>query len=187
VARSLHGGREEDDNMPMRPSEIMSKAAGKAKGVKAAVEGHRGIFRHLQEEHAEVSALMKRVAAGEEPDIRTKLFPKIHTELMSHAKAEEKEFYPVLNQHAELKELIAQSEEEHEEIEQLLGELTTCDPGEDGWGDLFEELMTSVEEHVELEEKDLFIRAEKIIDDDQAKKMLERYEKAKQAEMQRSS
>jgi len=173
--------------MPTRPSEIASKVAGKAKGIKAAIEGYRGIFRHLQEEHAEVSALMKRVAAGEEPDVRVKLFPKIHSELMSHAKAEEEEFYPVLEKHAELRELIVQSEEEHEEIEQLLGELTTCDPGEDAWGDLFEELMTSVEEHVELEEKELFVRAQEIIDDDQSRKMLERYELAKKAQMQRPS
>jgi DNA phosphorothioation-dependent restriction protein DptG len=173
--------------MPTRPSEIASKAAGKAKGIKAAIQGYRGIFRHLQEEHAEVSTLMKRVAAGEEPDIRAKLFPKIHSELMSHAKAEEKEFYPILRKHAALKELIDQSEEEHEEVEQLLGELTTCDPAQDDWGDLFEELMTSVEEHVELEEKELFVRAQDIIDDEQSKKMLERYEQAKKAEMQRLS
>jgi len=47
--------------------------------------------------------------------------------------------------------------------------------------------LTTVEEHVELEEKDLFVRAQRIIHDDQAKKMLERYEEAKKAEMQRPS
>lgn len=156
-------------------SKVAGKAAGKVKAAGAAMKGEHGIFRKLKEEHAEVSAMMKRVAATTDPDTRRELFPEIRKEILSHAKGEEREFYPVFRQFEETSDLIEESIEDHSAIEQMLDRLRTMDVDSEDWGDLFEEMMTEVQDHVDQEENELFPLAEKLIDRENAEQIEGRY------------
>ncbi len=166
----------------MDPSKLAGKAAGKAKSIGKALQGYTGIFRRLAEEHQEVAMMLKRVATS---DDRRELFATIRKELLSHAKAEEKEFYTILRDQPETSALVEHSLEEHQEVERMLDELNTSDVASESWTRGIEELRASVEDHVKEEEQDLFPRARDVLGDDVAKNIEFNYDSTKKAEMAR--
>lgn len=166
-------------------SKFTSKAAGAGKGAMKALEGYPGIFHHLAGEHAEVSMMMKRVAGTTETSERDKLFPEIRRNLLAHARGEEEEFYPPLQEFAELDGLVSQCLDEHQEVEAYLDRLDVKDKSGKDWGDLFEQMMKAVEEHVEREENMLFPKANDLLESQPAKDMEERYERVEEREKAR--
>lgn len=159
----------------MKGTRFTGKLAGKMKAASAALKRERGIFRKLKEEHAQVSALMNRIATTEGPDARRDLFGELRRELLSHAKGEEREFYPVFRQYEETADIVEEALEDHTAIEEMVEKLRVLEIESTEWDELFEEVVTEVREHVEQEENELFPLAEKLIDDEQAKHMEERY------------
>jgi hemerythrin superfamily protein len=168
-------------------TEKAAKAVGKAKRAKAAIKGERGIFRRLHEEHGTVSALMKRVRASSDADKKRELFDTIRTELLAHARAEEKEFYSLLLSHPSTRELIEHSIDEHEQVEQLIDELMVRDTATIEWDETFDELVESVEDHVEDEENELFPRAKQVFSPDDLDAIEERFIRVKEAQLQQLS
>lgn len=164
--------------------ETIAKGAGKLKKAGAVIMGDRGIFKQLKEEHGQVSALMMQVKAGDE-DTRAELFPTLRHELLAHSKAEEKEFYALLEQQSKTRDQIARSREEHQEVEQLLDQLSAMDVEDPEWVELFDELVTAVQEHVDREEDEIFAAAQEIIDDERAREIEERFLAQRKREMER--
>jgi hemerythrin superfamily protein len=163
-------------------SKAAAKAAGMAKGAGKALAGQTGILRHLAAEHAEVSLTMKRIADAP-PTARTRdeLFPGLKRDLLAHAKAEEKVFYPALRSNAELAPLVERSLAQHRVVEELLGRLATGDKSTSRWIADFESLMHAVEEHVELEENRIFPEAKDVTDGEQRSALLDRFEREEEA------
>lgn len=167
-------------------SKTASKAAGTAKGAAKALAGYPGIFHHLAGEHAEVSTLMKRVAASSEgSSTREELFPEIEKSLFAHARAEEEEFYPVLRNFTGIQELVDRCIEEHRKVEEYLGQLASGNKATKTWAEVFERMMRAVETHVEREEKELFPKAKELLSPDRAEDMQGRYERAEEREKSR--
>jgi len=161
-------------------TKVAGKMAGKMKAASAALKGERGIFRKLKEEHAQVSAMMRRCAAMDDASERSELFAEIRRELLAHAKGEEREFYPVFRQFEETADIVEESIEDHGAIEEMLEQLRAMTTESEDWTDLFDEMMSEVEDHVAQEENELFPLAEKLIDDDQAKQIEDRYVHSKE-------
>ncbi len=151
--------------------ETLSKAAGAAKKAGAKLRGEPGILATLKKEHAEVSALMKQVngtsSDGRGVRIRSDLFPKIFSELMSHAKAEEKTFYATLQRFSETADKMQHSTREHQDIENMLSQLKSMGFTEASWGDVFTELVETVEHHVQEEEHVVFKQAQQLLSTDE--------------------
>jgi hemerythrin-like domain-containing protein len=166
-------------------SEKAAKVAGRAKRARSGFKGERGIFRRLKDEHEEVASLMKRVVATDDATEKREWFDKVRTALLSHSKAEEKEFYPLLLAHASTRELIEHSIDEHEQVAQLIEELDIRDVAEPDWDESFDELMQSVDDHVEDEENDLFPRAKQVLSNEDVDAIEERFLRTKEAELQR--
>ena len=156
-------------------TELASKAVGVAKAASAALAGYRGIFRTLKREHGEVSVLMMRVATEREGAARADLFPIIAHELLSHAQAEDAEFYTYLADHESTRELVMQLEADHERIEMLVAELSAMPMNSPGWLIRFRELQRAVEEHVDHEENQVFPQARHIISPELAEEIDQRY------------
>lgn len=130
-----------------------------------------GIFGLLADEHAELEDLMRQVAGTMEVRVRQDLFPGIRQRLLGHARGEEEAFYPRLAEHRELRDLVAQSLEEHAEVERYLKRLDVKDKSTKQWRDLFVEMMQTVEAHVLREERELFPQAHGLVGPDQARQM----------------
>ena len=167
--------------MANRIEQISVKAAGTVKAMKAGFEGLRGVFLHLAEEHGEVGALMKRVSKSTEPDVRREHWSQIRSELLSHEQGELAEVYPLLTANEATREIVALHSQEAGQLKEAIAAVDAHDFASPAWGTAFERLFTLVQQHVTEEENDFFPRAQEVIDEDQSKAVLKRYEAAKTA------
>lgn len=153
-----------------------AKASGAVTGARKALAGYSGIFPHLSAEHAEVDALMHRVASSHDSNLRLELFLEICGSLRAHMQSEEEAFYPRLRALSPLPEVVAACEEEHRRVKEYLAQLEMMPSDEVGWIELFERLKDSVEAHVDREENDLFPKANALLSAQEATEILNRYE-----------
>ena len=116
----------------------------------------------LKKDHQKVKGLIKKLKSA-----RTKkeeLLSQIEQEIKIHSQAEEQIFYPAYEEVDS--EMVAESLEEHHQVDNILAELMemTGDEGEE-----FEAKVTVLEEmlehHIEEEEGEMFPEAEKKLKD----------------------
>ena len=81
----------------------------------------------LKQDHQKVKELFQEARRGEQ-NKRKDIFDKIDTELEIHAHIEETVFYPALEEHEELKDMVAEALEEHQEVKTLLEEIEELGP-----------------------------------------------------------
>lgn len=161
--------------------QIATKVMGTVKAVEAGFKGLRGVFLHLAEEHGEVGSLMKRVSKTTDPKVRREHFPHIRAELLSHEKGELAEVYGVLANYEQLREVVLTHNEEAHALEKAIADVDAIDFASEEWGTSFNRLLGLVEAHVEEEENDFFPKAQEVIDEEESKQILTRYEAAKQS------
>jgi hemerythrin superfamily protein len=165
--------------------QMTTKAMGTVKAVAAGFKGLRGVFLHLAEEHGEVGALMKRVSKSSDAQVRREHFPHIRAELLSHEKGELAEVYSLLANFEQLRDVVLKHNDEAHSLEKAIADVDAQDFASEEWGSSFARLFALVQAHVEEEENDFFPKAQQVIDEDESKQVLERYEAAKKAVMQR--
>ena len=145
--------------MPNPMEEMASKGMGKAKKAKATVQGLKGVFEKLAEEHGEVSVLLERGKSASDPEKRMKLWKKIRAELLSHERAETSEVYNVLHDRPETESLASRHDDEAQEIEELIERVDAAEPSTGEWSEAFAELADTVEHHAVEEEEEIFPKA----------------------------
>jgi hypothetical protein len=156
---------------------FISKGMGAAKMVEARLRGLVGVFKTLSEQHGEATALLKRVQG--DASKRIALWPKLRQELLSHEKAELREVYPVLNEHAETRALALQHDTEASELSMLIDRIHATEISSEEWGLLFDQLVELVEQHVQEEEHEIFPRAQDAIGASRARDIEPRFLAAK--------
>lgn len=124
------------------------------------------IYAYLKQDHKKVKELMSEIVALGDADSpkRDELFNELKTSLILHSKAEEKAFYEPLRKFKETKEEVEHGKEEHQEVEQLLKELTDESLKGAAWLQKFRTLQKAVEHHIEEEETEIFTDAKKVVD-----------------------
>lgn len=161
--------------------QITAKTMGAMKAVAAGFKGLRGVFLHLAEEHGEVGSLMKHLSKTTDPKVRREHFPHIRAELLSHEKAELAEVYSVLANTEQLRNVVLEHNEQAHNLEKAIADVDAIDFTSEEWATSFARLLGLVQAHVEEEENDFFPKAQEVIDEEDSKQMLTRYEAAKQS------
>ena len=138
-------------------------------------------FELLKKDHEKVSGIFEKLepTTEEASQMRQELFAQLKQELDVHARIEETIFYPVLKQAAETRELTLEALEEHQEVKELLAELAALPVNDENWGETLTELKESVEHHVEEEEGEMFIKAREILSQEQIEELGQRMAAAK--------
>jgi hypothetical protein len=103
----------------------------------------------LHEDHEKVKKLFLQAEDAEGDELQ-RICSQIKNELEIHAHIEETIFYPAMEKYDDLKEMVAESREEHQEIKDLLQEISSDDEELES---KLEELMEVVEHHAEDEEE----------------------------------
>ncbi|HET7543121.1 MAG TPA: hemerythrin domain-containing protein [Polyangiaceae bacterium] len=155
-------------------------ALGTLKAVKAGLNGLRGVFLHLAEEHGELAALMKELSKSRDAQVRREHYPEIRAKLLAHEHAELSEVYSVLDSE-DTREWVALHHQEAANLETALRALDALNPESDAWGLAFDRLFTLVAQHVDQEEQELFPKAQAALGEEAAQALLTRYEAAKGA------
>jgi hypothetical protein len=106
----------------------------------------------LKKDHQKVKELFEQAEEAEGKE-QQKLFEQIKTELETHARIEETVFYPAVQKHEELKDMVLESLEEHKQIKTLLKEMDNLASDSEKFEPKLQVLMENVEHHAEEEEE----------------------------------
>ncbi|HEX2417924.1 MAG TPA: hemerythrin domain-containing protein [Micromonosporaceae bacterium] len=107
----------------------------------------------IMQDHREVERLFDELR--NHPEKRRNLVPVLTTLLTAHSRAEEATVYPAAKTEAGETEEVAHSQEEHAEAEQLLERLGEANPESGEFDKLLEQVMRSINHHVQEEESDV--------------------------------
>src|SRR5438445_12873425 len=77
----------------------------------------------LKQDHQKVKELLEEAEATEGGKEQREIFKQMKKELKTHARIEETVFYPAMEKHEELKDIVLESYEEHKQIKTLLREM----------------------------------------------------------------
>lgn len=138
------------------------------------------IYAHLRREHEHVMQLFDQIEGCDDDTELHQLFQQLKTEIITHAKAEERVFYSALQHDEDAGELITEAITEHQEAERYLNELERMPFGSEEWLDTMQELRTALENHVEEEESEIFDTARELLSPDEATQMAQQMEREEQ-------
>ena len=135
----------------------------------------------LMQDHKEAASMMDQLETADKGDRSARtVFLQLKEALTLHTQAEEQVFYPALKNHEETKDMIPESLEEHQEVDQILAEMSSLSPGDDDFMDKLTELRDAVEHHVEEEENEMFPKAEQILGQNRLQEMGRQMQQVKQ-------
>jgi hypothetical protein len=136
--------------------QVASKTMGVIKAAKATLLGLTGVFRKLEQEHGEVSALLMRVKMSSDVSIRRELFPKIRAELLAHEKGELRNVYPMFRTIPATQHIAERHDQEASQLHDTLELLARMDVTTEGWKTTFDRMVEMVQHHVQEEENEFF-------------------------------
>jgi hemerythrin superfamily protein len=134
----------------------------------------------LKEDHQKVKELFEEAEAAEDQKEKTSIFSEIQTELETHARIEETVFYPAMEKHEELKDMVLESIEEHRQVKTLLKEIDNLKSDSEKFDPKLKLLMENVEHHAEEEEEGkMFPKIRQICGQDDLEELGQELEAAK--------
>jgi hemerythrin-like domain-containing protein len=119
------------------------------------------LFNILHHDHETVMDIISRLERS--PGNRQTLFDQLRLEIRAHTRGEEYAFYPRFIDHPQAEMLVRQAVREHRRIENILNQMKGTSLSSPEWIPLTSELKTRVQEHVRLEENELFDIAQKVM------------------------
>lgn len=133
----------------------------------------------LKKDHQKVKELFEQAEEAEGKQ-QQNIFDQIKTELETHARIEETVFYPAVQKHEELKDMVLESLEEHKQIKTLLKEMDNLTSDSEKFEPKLQVLMENVEHHAEEEEEGkMFPKLRKVMSKQQLEKLGSDLEAAK--------
>jgi hemerythrin superfamily protein len=140
----------------------------------------------LTADHNRVRGLFNQARSADEAKNTAELVElskTIFMELDIHTRIEEEIFYPeIKNTSEEMKEIVAESLEEHHVVDLLIDEMKALDPANESWSAKLTVMMENVEHHAGEEEDDMFPKVRTALGQQKLEKLAERFE-ARKAEL----
>ena len=161
---------------PPKPKSRLASAAAMARGVAATAVAavttrlpwainENDPIALLQADHRRFEKLLEdgeksteRAAKG-----RAELLAALASELTVHEAIEEKVLYPALEPHAEAREVVLESFEEHHVADTIIRELKAVATDDEKWGAKFKVLKENIAHHIKEEENNMFPKARGVL------------------------
>jgi hemerythrin superfamily protein len=152
------------------------------------VEGAMDALELLKQDHQKVKELFKQGQQTENRKEQKQIFKEIKSELETHARIEETIFYPAMEEHEELKDMVLESLEEHKQMKTVLRELSRLSANSERFKPKFKVLKDNVEHHaVEEEEGKMFPKIRDLIDRTELQQLGQELEAAKHKRLRKAS
>jgi hypothetical protein len=135
----------------------------------------------LKQDHQKVKKLFEEAEDAEGKE-QQQLFDQIKTELETHTHIEETVFYPAVQKHEELKDMVLESIEEHKQVKTLLREMDNLSSDSEKFEPKLKVLIENVEHHAEEEEEQkMFPKLRQLMNAQQLQQLGEELERAKRS------
>ena len=142
------------------------------------------VFTLLKQDHAQASEMLQQLEATDAAAERQRIFNELKQALDVHAHIEETIFYPLLKQEAETREITVEAYEEHQEVKDLLQQLSGTQPEGTAWENLVGDLKRAIHHHVNEEETEMFPKASGVLSQQQLTELGTRMQQEKQQQQQ---
>jgi len=142
----------------------------------------------LKEDHRKVKELFEQCQEMEDKKQLRQLYKEIKSELELHTRMEETIFYPAMEEHEELTDMVLESLEEHKQIKTIIREMSKLSPGSERFKPKLKVLMDDVEHHAEEEEEGkMFPKIRDACDASELQELGEEIERAKNKRLKKAS
>ena len=142
----------------------------------------------LHEDHAKVKELFEEAEGTENQKEKKRIFEEINSELETHARIEETVFYPAMQKHQKLKDMVRESLEEHKQIKALLKQIHNLKSDSEKFDSKLQVLIEDVEHHAEEEEEGkMFPKIRKICSQEELDELGTELETAKNKKQRKAS
>ena len=142
----------------------------------------------LKQDHHAVKELFEQAEDTQDEKQKRKLFDEIHAELETHARIEEDIFYPAMQKHEPLKDMVLESIEEHKQIKTLLREMDNLKADSEKFEPKLKVLMENVSHHAEEEEEGkMFPKVRELMKEQEHEALGKELEQAKGKKQQRKA
>ncbi len=139
----------------------------------------------LKSDHATVKKLLRELEATTERGVkvRERLVSEIERELKVHSQIEEELFYPTFKKAAEdtdAEDMFYEATEEHHVVDMVLPELKSTSPKAPEFGAKAKVLKELIEHHAQEEETQMFVKARRLLNDEQLRALGDEMQKRKE-------
>jgi iron-sulfur cluster repair protein YtfE (RIC family) len=139
----------------------------------------------LKKDHQEALGLIGKLESADErpgtDPTDTENFNRLNEALKLHSQIEEEFLYPVMEEIEETRGLVEEAYEEHEKVDELLARLSAKAPKQEEFQGLLAELRSSLENHIQKEEDELFPKVEENLDQGELDDLGARIQELKQS------
>jgi hemerythrin superfamily protein len=139
---------------------IIKKSNSKSR-INKKVKSKNDVFVILKKDHNKIKSGFKKILTSKKAS-KTDL-EELEFLLMSHMLAEEKYFYPILEDNKKTRPLALESYEEHNLARLIAGELNLLSIKDELWMPKLKILSEIISHHIEEEEKETFPKSKKIM------------------------
>ncbi len=148
-------------------------------------ESVMNIYDVLKSEHKEILGMVSdlKSSSPQKKNDRQQQFSKMRDDLLPHMHAEENYFYPYIMDHGGKRQIILEGIEEHRAARSVMQDMESTPASDERWMAKLSVLGEMLEHHIEEEEKEIFKEARKVISDEQAKEMGDRFKSIEQGEL----
>ncbi len=129
------------------------------------------IYTYLKKDHRLINDLIEQVLNSKSPTGREEIFDEIKQEFLVHAETEQATFYSAIKDEDDTRENIEDATDEHEDIKDILRQLSKMSANNEKWLVLFGELKQAIEHHVQDEETRIFDKAKEILSEHDANQL----------------
>lgn len=160
---------------------IGSNAIGIHTAQTASSAAHRpltGVFETLVDQHREVLRLLRDAGSIADPQKRTERWAEARRRLLSHERAESDSVYSAVEGQEAARTLLQQHQAQAAELEAAVEQLDAIDPSSDAWIESLRDVLAMLDDHVRDEESDFFPRAQRLLGENTARDLDERFESA---------
>ena len=119
----------------------------------------------LESDHREVEKLFEAFEKARTSARKRDIFEQIADALAVHAHIEEQHFYPAAKS-KDTEDMLLEATEEHLSVKRLIADLLELDAKDETFEAKVKVLQEQIEHHVEEEEKELFPKVKKLLDED---------------------
>jgi hemerythrin superfamily protein len=134
----------------------------------------------LQQDHERVKKLLKRVELTGDRKQQKQIFNEIKAELQAHTRIEEKIFYPAMEQHEELRGMVLEALDRHQQVRTLLRQMARISSSSEKFKPKLKSLHDHIEHHSRDEEEEFFPKIREVINSAELKQLCQKLESAQQ-------
>jgi hemerythrin superfamily protein len=127
----------------------------------------------IMQDHREVERIFEELRS--QPEKRAGTVPVLVTLLTAHSRAEEAEVYPAVRDEAQAADVVAHSQQEHVEADELLRELGQADPEGPDFEEVLQRLVQAVTHHVEEEESSVLPAMREVLGEERRAELAEAF------------